>query len=46
MAELILRKPIFRGNNHLDQLNKIIAIVGTPDPTTLDAISTPSVYKK
>jgi serine/threonine protein kinase len=42
MAELILLRPIFRGLDHIDQLNKIFNILGTPDLTTLNEICTPS----
>jgi len=40
-AELLLRKPIFPGGNHLEQLNIIFAILGTPKPGRLDWINTP-----
>ncbi|CAF1253317.1 unnamed protein product [Adineta steineri] len=36
MAELILLRPIFRGTDFTDQLNKIFDIIGTPDLTTLN----------
>ncbi|CAF1463316.1 unnamed protein product, partial [Rotaria sordida] len=38
MAELIVRRPIFRGQNHIDQLHKIMDITGTPDTKTIDEI--------
>jgi hypothetical protein len=43
MAELILLRPIFRGNGHIDQLDKIFEIIGTPDLTTLNEICTPGL---
>ncbi|XP_029617163.1 mitogen-activated protein kinase 12 isoform X1 [Salmo trutta] len=30
MAEMLLGKPLFRGNDHLDQLKEIMKITGTP----------------
>jgi p38 MAP kinase len=42
MAELILLQPIFRGIDHVDQLDRIFDILGTPDLTTLDEICTSS----
>jgi p38 MAP kinase len=38
MAELILLRTVFRGSDHIDQLNKIFDILGTPDPATLNEI--------
>jgi len=46
MAELILLRPLFRGSDHIDQLNKIFDIIGTPDLATLDDICTLGLYKK
>lgn len=40
-AELLLRKPLFPGGNHIDQLKMIFAILGTPEPNSLDWIKTP-----
>ncbi|CAF4752348.1 unnamed protein product [Rotaria sp. Silwood1] len=40
MAELILLRPIFRGRDHIDQLNKILDITGTPNIQTLNEICT------
>lgn len=31
MAELYTLVPLFAGNNEVDQLNKIIKVLGTPD---------------
>jgi serine/threonine protein kinase len=45
MAELILLRTVFRGSDHIDQLNKIFDILGTPDLTTLDEICTTGSYK-
>jgi hypothetical protein len=43
MAELILLRPVFRGSDHIDQLNKIFDIIGTPDLATLNEICTPGM---
>ncbi|UJR33747.1 hypothetical protein I4U23_021174 [Adineta vaga] len=43
LGELIVRSPIFRGQDHTDQLNKIFDIIGTPDLTTIDEICTPEI---
>jgi len=40
-GELLLRKPLFPGGNHIDQLKLIFAILGTPASDTLDWIKTP-----
>uniref|UniRef100_A0AAV2IZV4 mitogen-activated protein kinase n=1 Tax=Knipowitschia caucasica TaxID=637954 RepID=A0AAV2IZV4_KNICA len=32
MAEMLLGKPLFKGNDHLDQLREIMKITGTPIP--------------
>uniref|UniRef100_A0A3P9PQX9 mitogen-activated protein kinase n=1 Tax=Poecilia reticulata TaxID=8081 RepID=A0A3P9PQX9_POERE len=32
MAEMLLGKPLFKGNDHLDQLREIMKITGTPTP--------------
>uniref|UniRef100_A0A671YIB0 mitogen-activated protein kinase n=1 Tax=Sparus aurata TaxID=8175 RepID=A0A671YIB0_SPAAU len=32
MAEMLLGKPLFKGNDHLDQLREIMKITGTPLP--------------
>jgi hypothetical protein len=45
MAELILLRTVFRGSDHIDQLNKIFNILGTPDLTTLNEICTTGSYK-
>ena len=33
MAELYTFCPLFPGNNEIDQLNKIVKVLGTPDKT-------------
>jgi len=38
-AELLLRRELFPGNNHFEQLSLIFSIVGTPLPHELDWIS-------
>jgi serine/threonine protein kinase len=43
MAELILLRPLFRGNDLVDQLIKIFDIIGTPDLDTLNAVCTPGL---
>jgi hypothetical protein len=32
MAELYMQVPLFPGANEIDQLHKIVKILGTPDP--------------
>ncbi|KAF8587834.1 kinase-like protein, partial [Ramaria rubella] len=46
LAELILGKPLFKGKklvsfNYLDQLNRILDVLGSPDETIFDRISAP-----
>jgi len=36
LCELIGRKPIFTGKDHLDQIKKILMVVGTPSEADLD----------
>jgi mitogen-activated protein kinase 1/3 len=36
LCELIGRKPIFTGKDHLDQIKKIIQVIGTPTEADLD----------
>ncbi|CAF1215742.1 unnamed protein product [Adineta steineri] len=43
MAELILLRPIFRGTDHVDQLNKIFDLIGTPNLATLNETCTPEL---
>ncbi|CAF0735428.1 unnamed protein product [Rotaria sp. Silwood1] len=43
MAELILLKPLFPGEDAIDQLNKILDITGTPDSTTIQEICIPGI---
>jgi len=45
LAELILRKPIFPGGNHIEQLKIIFKIIGTPESDDLDWIKTPEAKK-
>jgi len=40
-AELLLKKPLFPGGNHIDQLKLIFSLLGTPEPDSLDWIKTP-----
>ncbi|KAG0431282.1 hypothetical protein HPB47_021935 [Ixodes persulcatus] len=39
MAELITSKTLFPGNDHINQLNRIMALCGTPDEELLGKIS-------
>ncbi|KAI0230482.1 Mitogen-activated protein kinase 14A [Lamellibrachia satsuma] len=39
MAELILRVPIFPADNHIDQLTRIMSLVGTPSEALLAKIT-------
>ena len=45
MAELLTRQVTFPGNNHIDQLEKILHLVGTPDDEFLVKISSESARK-
>jgi len=45
LAELLLRKPIFPGGNHIEQLKIIFKIIGTPENDDLDWIKTPEAKK-
>ena len=38
MAELLGGKPLFKGRDYVDQLNKILGVLGTPDDSTLSRI--------
>lgn len=40
-AEMLLRKPLFPGGNHLEQLRIIFEILGSPAPDNQDWIKTP-----
>merc|ERR1711920_178104 len=44
-AELLLRKPLFPGGNHIDQLKLIFNLIGTPGADRLDWIKTPEAKK-
>ncbi|VEV56838.1 mitogen-activated protein kinase 1, putative [Plasmodium vinckei vinckei] len=41
MAELLLGKPLFRGNSTMNQLEKIIEIVGKPNKQDIEDIKSP-----
>ena len=45
MGELILLRPLFPGADHVDQLNRIFDIIGTPDLAILNDICTPGLYQ-
>ncbi|TFY65076.1 hypothetical protein EVJ58_g2213 [Rhodofomes roseus] len=40
-AELMLGRPLFKGKDYVDQLNKILEILGTPDSEVIDRIASP-----
>lgn len=44
MAELLGGKPLFKGETPFDQINQIIAILGTPAPDTLRNVS-PKIHE-
>jgi len=39
MAELMTGRTLFPGNDHIDQLHKIMRLVGTPDENFLERIT-------
>ena len=39
MAELLLRQPLFKGSDYLDQLRRIINFLGRPAEAELDFIA-------
>lgn len=45
LAELLLRKPLFPGGNHIEQLKIIFKILGTPTSDNLEWIKTPEAKK-
>jgi len=44
-AELLLRKPLFPGGNHIEQLKIIFAVLGKPNDNDLDWIKTPEAKR-
>ncbi|RDB23713.1 Mitogen-activated protein kinase SLT2/MPK1 [Hypsizygus marmoreus] len=38
LAELLLGKPLFKGKDYVDQLNKVLDVLGTPDETVIRKI--------
>jgi serine/threonine protein kinase len=38
-AELFLRRPLFEGQNHIDQVSRTFSIMGTPSPDALERLS-------
>ena len=40
LAELVLRKPLFTGKDHLDQIKRIIEMIGTPSQEDLKWLPT------
>ena len=45
MAELLTRKPLFAGNDLQDQLRKIFAVLGTPEPDFIQNVHNPRIVK-
>jgi len=45
LAELLLRKPLFPGQNHIEQLKIIFKVLGTPTNDELDWIKTPEARR-
>jgi len=45
LAELLTRQPLFPGKNHVDQLNLITSVVGTPNQEELTLISNEQALK-
>jgi len=45
LAELFLRKPVFPGKNHIEQLKIIFRVLGTPDLNNLAWVKTPEAKK-
>ncbi len=41
LAELLGGKPIFKGEDYVDQLNKILDLLGTPTEDTLRRVGSP-----
>nr|AVK87131.1 mitogen-activated protein kinase p38 [Anadara broughtonii] len=39
MAEMLTNRPLFQGNDHIDQLNKVLSLVGNPNQKLLDKIN-------
>jgi len=39
LGELLGGKPLFKGKDYVDQLNLILAVLGTPDDATLESMS-------
>ncbi|XP_060580087.1 mitogen-activated protein kinase p38b-like [Ruditapes philippinarum] len=39
MAEMLTGRPLFPGTDHIDQLTRILSLVGTPSDNLLDKIS-------
>uniref|UniRef100_A0A8C2A1C0 mitogen-activated protein kinase n=1 Tax=Cyprinus carpio TaxID=7962 RepID=A0A8C2A1C0_CYPCA len=46
MAEMLLGKPLFKGNDHLDQLREIMKITGTPSPDFIMKLQSQDVSAK
>ena len=43
MAELLTGQVLFPGNDHIDQLNRILQVCGTPDKEFLQKITSDTV---
>jgi mitogen-activated protein kinase 1/3 len=45
IAEMIGRSPLLPGNDYLEQIHRIVQLVGTPTNQDLDFIKNPSAKK-
>ena len=43
LVELKIRQPLFRGMNHIDQVKRIMSIVGAPDAEFMQKITSDGV---
>ncbi|KAI0367000.1 kinase-like protein [Pilatotrama ljubarskyi] len=41
MAELMMGRPLFKGKDYVDQLNKILDVLGSPDDAVISRIASP-----
>jgi mitogen-activated protein kinase 1/3 len=45
LAEMLGRRPLFPGKHYLDQLNRILNVIGTPSEKDLACIQNEKVWK-
>lgn len=45
LAELLMGKPLFKGKDYVDQLNKILDVLGTPDENMIQSIKSEKAQK-